>query len=193
MSNSEGNIAGFLREMPLGPDGQRRKDPYLGIDECLNRTEITDLVRSLVSSGLVHMAGPLWYQTRERDGVIVCSVPGGIDRDSMLREPNALIPDIGVPVKHHSWSDFRVTQMLVMEFNTHDNVILLSENTRNNESGLRRILNEVLAPALALRPEPLSLVALFKKGKTTIADYCRRVTEFVREPRQDRGYVEVLF
>lgn len=89
MSNSEGDIPGFLREMRLGPDGRWRKDPYLGIDECLNRTEITDLVRSLVSSGLVDSAGPLWYQTRERDGVVVCSVPGGIDRDSMLREPNA--------------------------------------------------------------------------------------------------------
>jgi hypothetical protein len=193
MSNSEGDIAGFLREMRLGPSDQRRKNPYLGIDECLNRTEITDLVRSLVSSGLVNMAGPLWYQTRERDGVIVCSVLGGIDRDSMLKEPNALIHDIGVPVKHHSWSDFRVAQMLVAHFISHDNLILLSENTKKDQRGLRRILNKVVAPALALRPEPLCLVALFKKGKTTITDYCRRVGEFVREPPQHRGYVEVLF
>lgn len=193
MPDTEGDIAGFLRTMSLRTDSERRREPYLGIDECLNRMEITELVRSLVESGLVHMASPLWYETRESDGVIVCSVPGGIDRDSTLRQPNALITDIGVPVKYRSWSDFQVVQMLVVNFITYDNLILLSENTKNNEGGLRRILNDVVAPALALRPEPLCLAALFKKGKTTIADYCRRVTEFIREPRQDGGYIEARF
>lgn len=85
-----------------------------------------------------------------------------------------------------------MVQLLVAHFVTSDNLILLSENTRNNPDGLRRILNEVVRPALDLRPDRLCITALFKKGKTSIADYCGGVTAFLEKERQDPGYVEIL-
>jgi hypothetical protein len=193
MTHSDGDIAGFLRAMPRGPASERRTKPLVGIDECLNRREISALVRSLFWKGLIEEADPLWYETRERDGIIVGTVPGGVDRDSQLRGPNSLIPDIGVPVKHRSWSDFRVIQLLVVKFIRCDNLILLSENTRKNPDGLRRILNEVVAPALAIRHDRLCLTALFKKGKTSISDYCLGVSDFLEKAHQPPGYLEVLF
>jgi hypothetical protein len=71
-------------------------------------------------------------------------------------------------------------------------LILLSENTRNNAGGLRRILNEIVSPALALRTDRLSVTALFKKGKTDIVDYCLGVASYVATARLNPGYSEVL-
>jgi hypothetical protein len=192
MASSEGDIAGFLRDLVLGPASERRTKPHVGIDECLNGCEIVELTRALLRRDLVGSVDPLWYETRERDGVVICSCPGGVAKDSQLRGPDSPIRDIGVPVKHRSWSDFRVVQMLVVYFITHNNLILLSENIRNNRDGLRRILKEVVSPALTRRSDPLCLTALFKKGKTNIADYCLRVADFVEKAHQDPGYVEIL-
>lgn len=191
MPNPEGDIAGFLSAMARGPASERRKKPLVGIDECLNRDEISELIRLLLRRSLIEGSNPLWYETRERDGAVVGTFCGGVDRDSMLRKPNPLVPDIGVPVKHCSWSDFRVVQMLVVNFITYDNLILLSENTKNDKDGLRRILKEVVRPALAVRHDELSLTAIFKKGKTSIIDYCLGVTAFLEKLHQDLGYVEI--
>ena len=73
--------------------------------------------------------------------------------------------------------------MLVVKFITCDKVILLSENIRNNPDGLRRILNDIVAPALVLRAERLCLTALFKKGKTSVDDYCLAVSGFLEKAR----------
>ena len=191
MPNSEGDIAGFLKEMARGPASELRKQPLVGIDECLNRNEISELTRLLLRRSLIESSNPLWYETRERGGVVVGSFCGGVDGDSMFRKPNQLVPDIGVPVKHSSWSDFRVVQMLVVNFINYDNLILLSENTKYDKDGLRRILNEIVQPALAIRHDPLCLTALFKRGKTSIADYCLGVTAFLEKSHQDLGYVEI--
>lgn len=192
MANSEGDIGGFLRSMVRDPVSERYPKPFVGIDECLNRREISELVRMLLRRDLIDRSWPLWYETRERDGVIVGCFVGGVDKDSSLREPNSFIPDIGVPVKHRSWSDFRVILLLVANFTHHDNLILLSENIRNDANGLRRILNEIVAPALALRSDRLSLTTLFKKGKTSITDYCLGVTTHLKQGYHRPGYVEVL-
>jgi hypothetical protein len=192
MPNSEGDIAGFLRDMVRGPASERRTKPLVGIDECLNCPEISKLTRLLLQRNLIEGSNPLWYETREKYGVVVGSFIGGVKRDSLFRKSNQLITDVGVPVKHRSWSDFRIVQMLVVHFITYDNLILLSENTRNNPDGLRRILKEVVRPALASRRDPLCLTALFKRGKTSIADYCLGVTSFLEKSHRDLCYVEVL-
>lgn len=192
MTNVEGNIAGFLHNLTLSPAAERRTRPFLGIDECLNRREIEQLAQMLLQRGLVDSSAALWYETRERDGVIVGSFAGGIAKDSAFRGPDSLITDIGVPVKHGSWSDHRVLQMLVVHFTSYDNLILLSENTRNNADGLRSILREVVGPSLKDRSDVLSLTALFKKGKTSIDQYTGDVTSFFERGHYQSGYVEIL-
>jgi len=192
MPNSDGDIGEFIRGLPYESGIVRSVLPCVGIDECFNRTEISDLVKKWFDRGLIDRAGPLWYETRGRDGVVLCSTPGGISRDSELRGPNPLIDDIGIPMKHRSWSDFRVAKMLVAKFIHHESLILLSENIRNNADGLRRILNEVVGPALADRNDQLNITAIFKKGKTPIIDYCTRATEHLENSTQGVGYREIL-
>jgi len=192
MANTEGDIAAFLRGMRLGPALERRVRPFVGIDECFNRREIVKLARELLRRNLIDSSGPLWYETREREGVIVGSFPGGVDKDSAFRRPNPLIGDIGVPVKHRSWSDYRVAQMLVVNFLSYDRLVLLSENIRNDHNGLRTILKEFVAPTLKARPDGLSLTALFKGGKTRIEDYISKATDFFEQGQYRPGYVEML-
>lgn len=193
MASPDGDIAAFLSGMPQVSTEGRREKPFVGMDECLNRQEIIQLTRALLQRGLIDCSSPLWYEMRERDGVITGSFLGGVDRDSSWHAPNPFIPDIGVSVKHRSWSDFRVAQMLVVQFvGGYDKVVLLSENTRNNVDGLRRLLNEVVGPALDRRPDDLSLTALFKKGKTNINDYCCAVSAYFEHGQYLRGYREVL-
>src|ERR1700683_4342087 len=163
MTNLHGDIAGFLRTMQIGPKSTRTQKPFLGIDECVNCKEIAELARRLIKKGLIDSAGPLWERTHERNGVLVCSIPGGVDKDSLLRKPNPLLADVGVPVEHRSWSDFQVVQMLVANFLSNDRLILLSANTRDDAGGLRRLLNEIVAPSLAHRPEALHPMAIFKR------------------------------
>ncbi|MGE0827690.1 MAG: hypothetical protein AB7G75_37535 [Candidatus Binatia bacterium] len=193
MASPDGDIAAFLSGMPQVLTEGRREKPFVGMDECLNRQEIIQLTRELLQRGLIDCSSPLWYEMRERDGVITGSFLGGVDRDSSWRAPNPFIPDIGVPVKHRAWSDFRVAQMLVVQFvGGYDKVVLLSENTRNNVNGLRRLLKEVVGPALDRRPDGLSLTALFKKGKTNINDYCLAVFAYFERGQYPRGYREIL-
>ena len=192
MPNPDGDIAAFLRKLVLRPASDRPMKPFVGYDECLNDRRIAELARSLIRGGLIEVASPLWYQPRHKNGVVVVSILGGLDRDSRLREPNSFIPDVGTRIDGYSWSDFRVVQMLVVNFVSRDKLILLSANTeKKRRDGLRRILNDVVAPVLAYRQDPLYLTALFKKPKTNIADYCLRVTDFLKA-HQDRGYVERL-
>src|SRR5262245_51354912 len=106
MANPDGDIAAFLNGMPQGPKAERREKPFVGVDECLNRLEITQLTRTLLQRGFIDGSSPLWYETRERNDVIIGAFLGGVDKDSSWRAPNPFIPDIGVPVKHRSWSDF---------------------------------------------------------------------------------------
>jgi hypothetical protein len=193
MSVHQGNIGTFLRTMTRGPVDQRRSKPFVGIDECLNRREIDELTTRLLRRDHIDSSGPLWFQTRARDGVPTGTFMGGVDRDSAFRGPNSLVSDIGVPLKHDSWSDFRVVHSLVANFTSYDQLVLLSENIRNDVDGLRSILNKVVAPALLGRDDGPRLTAIFKKGKTHIDDYARAVETFVEQGAFETGYNEVLF
>jgi hypothetical protein len=192
MTSPDGDIAGFLSGMTRGPATERRAKPFVGVDECFNRQEIGQLTRTLLRRDLIDCSSPLWYETRENAGVVTGTFLGGVDRDSAFRGPNPLISDIGVPAKHRSWSDSRVVQLLVVHFVSYDSVVLLSENTRNDLGGVRRLLNEIVGPSLAGRTDGLSLTALFKKGKTNIEKYCREASTYFECERYDPGYHELL-
>jgi len=192
MSVHEGDIGAYLRTMTRGPVDQRHSKPFVGIDECFNRREINELTTRLLRRGLIYSSGPLWFQTRVRDGVPIGSFMGGVDRDSAFRD-NSIVRDIGVPLKHDSWSDFRVVQLLVAHLTSCDQLVLLSENIRNDLGGLRYILKKVVAPALLERADRPRLTALFKKGKTHIEDYASAVENFIEQGSFEAGYFEVLF
>jgi|GEM_PF-1188166 len=193
MSEHEGDIGTFLRTMTRGSVDQRSSKPFIGIDECFNRREIDELTTRLLRRGHIDSSGPLWFQTRVKDGVPIGTFMGGVDRDSAFRDSNFHPSGIGVPLKYDSWSDLRVVQFLVAHFTSYDQLVLLSENIRNDVDGLRNILNKVVAPALLDRDDGPHLTALFKKGKTHIDNYARAVETFVERGAFETGYNEVFF
>lgn len=195
MSIGNDNITAFLKGLPNKQGHWSQRRSFLGIDECFNRSEIIQLGRSLVACELIDCSSPLWYETRQKDGIITGTFLGGVAQDSMFRKSNSLMDEIGMPVKHRSWNDFQVVQMAISNFLIYDKVIILSENVRNNANGLRYLLNKIVSPALTLRGNDRSLVVLFKKGKTNIVDYCRHVFNFFKNPayQNQAGYNEIYW
>jgi len=140
-------LPGYLSDiMPAYPP----KRPILGIDECLKDAEVSRLATDLTRRRVTEFAVPLWQETWEADGGKF-SIPGGVDRDSMLRGPNPFISGVPKRVPHTSWNDTQVVAALVLQFRMSETLVLLSRNIRNDRHGLRWTLKEIVKPALAAR------------------------------------------
>jgi hypothetical protein len=96
--------------------------------------------------------------------------------------------DVGKPDKHASWDDEFVVHYLTCLLVNND-VVLLTENTRLDELGLRRLLRDRIGPQLDNR---VSLTGLFRRGKTGYEAYCVGVIEFATNYSRQGGYHEIL-
>ncbi len=143
----------------------------MAVDECLNDPITIKCVHELCSKGLISGAVPLWNQIRVREDGSIFYVLGGVSK-------NLELPfDVGKPEKHAGWDDLKVASLLVAGL-INKNVVLLTANTRRDEFGLRNILSKVVEPLL---DEPISLIGLFKKGKTTHAKYTKKVRSYMEK------------
>jgi hypothetical protein len=164
------------------------QDSLIAIDESLNHPLSRQLVTELVTSGVAGAADTLWYQLRKRT-----------DGSHVLLEgsrPPKIMPvghQVGRPVKHWTWPDERVVEAVIARFGVADRIVLLSENTRLNQRGLRRILREEVGPALQQHKlERLCLLALFKKGKSSMPAYVKAVRSTLERIAFVSGYQEIL-
>jgi len=110
----------------------------------------------------------LWNQRRVRADGSIRYVLGGLQKRRVPLPASDW--DWGVPEKGARWDDQMALRMLIGQFYHRSPVVLLSENTRMDRLGLRRLLRERerVAPILDRRiADHLSLTALFKKGRTT--------------------------
>lgn len=166
---------------------------HLAVDECFNRKEIEQLILILRYYGIGRSAGPLWNERRERADGSTLYAFGGMSRKEKERF-SAVFGDMGKPSKYASTSDRQVLDFLISHFFSSGKLVLLTENTRNNREGLRCILNEEIKPALSkCHNEKLSLLVLFKKGKTTIDQYNSAVISYLRQHMITSGYTELFF
>ena len=77
-----------------------------------------------------------------------------------------------MPVKYSSFSDRHVAWWLVGGFVAVDRIVFLTENSKNDTDGLRRVLLNEVKPAVdAYHGDRLGLLVLMKKGKTTWSHY----------------------
>lgn len=165
---------------------------FIGIDECFNRSEIKILVAKLLNEGLARSANSLWIEQRLLVDGSTLYAYGGVsknDESTMV----LLNGDIGKPVKYVSYEDLQVVDYLITHFFSYGKIVLLTENTKNNQNGLRRVLNEQIQPALVEHHgDKLSLTTLFKKGKTNTDDYCSKVYEFFEKGEINFGYNQMF-
>jgi hypothetical protein len=154
------DIVTLFHRLPMASERQAKS--FVGVDECLNGREVANLVNRLAQSGLTHFISTLWYKLYESRGgkSLGHSVLGGINKSSPFYGPNSLYSDIGALRKHWSFSDALVAEALVVQFISHNKVVLLSENTETKDpNGLRRLLRDVVRPLLDSCPQGLSLTA----------------------------------
>ncbi|MBK7908701.1 MAG: hypothetical protein IPJ78_19430 [Gemmatimonadetes bacterium] len=166
------NPEGFFRETLSRVSRPLGAIPMLGVDECLNRRDIEPALSQWVASGTVSQVVPLWYQRRSGPSgemfVTQGSVPPG--------EGSELYPS--QPIKHTAWTDEDVMCFLLAHFVSHDRIAFITENTRNDVGGIRRLLSAVVAPIMEQHHRGrFSLLACFKKPATTYALFMEGVEQ----------------
>jgi hypothetical protein len=69
--------------------------------------------------------------------------------------------------------------------------VLLTENTKNDQLGLRRLLRDHVGPSIDARSEDgLSLTTFFKTGKTAYPAYCELLLQHFGQRSWLPGYHE---
>ncbi|MFT3881813.1 MAG: hypothetical protein QM703_19405 [Gemmatales bacterium] len=145
--------------------------PLVCVDECLNRAEIFDLCLKLVTSGIAAGSDTLWYQLRKHVNGEHSLLGGGSKPKDF---PQGY--ELGLPVKGWSWTDRKVAEALIVRFSATDRLVFLSENTRLDSEGIRNILRDEVAETLADHHHGrLALLAVFKRGKTSMTDFVHSV------------------
>lgn len=182
------DYARIIREGSIIPNFPGPPLPLIAVDECCDHPEITSLVGQLVQCELACGADPLWNQRRISPNGSQSYWLGGRSRHIA-----SILGDRSQPSKGFSWDDQNVVMCLVAMLFLGVPVVLVSENTKYDQLGLRRLLRENVEPALATRTrDGLSLTAVFKKGKTSYQDYCALVHERFKVGEWEPGYREYL-
>ena len=164
--------------------------PYVGIDECCNHPLIHSISGTLLARRLAARVTPLWEERRIRTDGSALYVVGGLSKGDL---PDADLGDVGVAERGARWDDQKVLAWLLGLFPAAHPVVLLTENTRMDELGLRWLLNNLVAPALAKRTNHhLSLSAIFKSGSTSYPSYCAGIVARLEEGGWRPGYDELV-
>lgn len=165
---------------------------FVGIDESSNRVEIFQLVHELSERGVIRGGSGLWReQWKSPDGTLNY-IYGGV-ASLKWSGMKGFIDEGSNRVKYTSDEDAVILDILVTYFLSYGRVVLLTEDISTNAKGLRRPLQEIFGPLLEKNHQgKLSLVVIFKKGKTSIDEYCARVTEILEKADFEFGYTEIL-
>ncbi len=157
-----------------------KRPRILTIDECCNNNQIIMLVEKLLAEKLVDGCFPVWDQARVQADGSVIHVRVGYAKGG---PPDF---DWGKPKKRHSFKDSLVAQMIEFQLKDKD-VFFLSENTRMNRDGVRRLL--LNSPH---REPNTHLMAIYKKGKTNYSDYCEKLTQLIEDWVPVKVFQELL-
>ena len=105
---------------------------------------------------------------------------------STYRKPNG-VRTSGATSKHVAW-------VLLGQFISTNTVLFLTENRKQDVWGIRRILGDIVAPALKALPfAELSLTTLARRHDTDWQHYARLVLEHMKSgpPKPGYQYVEL--
>jgi len=160
--------------------------PYIGVDECANSPVLFGAIAQLCNRKLASGAGPLWNQPRIRPDGSILYVMGGLPRSWPVSEFL-----YSKRVDRATWDDEKVVSYLVAHFQSHDRLVLLSEDIKLDKGGLYWLRQNIVRPVLAERHrQRFSLTTLFKSGKIDFAQYAARVTQFFEQRQFGFGYTE---
>lgn len=155
---------------------------FLAVDECCDHPLVRDTSSALFHADLLHGVSPVWNQRRVREDGSVCYSVGGA-----TAQPNSQL-EWGSPELGASWPDTHVILWVVGLLSVSD-CIFVSENTRNDEMGVRNLLRNHVGPNIAA---PVRLVGFFKKGKTSYKEYCHQLARIIASAKFKHGYHEVM-
>ena len=177
--------------------------PAVSVDENLNHPAVTSRLFPLLAEGRVteveHCEGNdvvvergcwlvsgAWYEERLMSD-------GTIGHHSPLKFPQLPPLKFGAPIRGSRWTDEQVIWNLVSQFAARSRIFFLSENRLRDQRGIRRILEDIVAPILKDDPATrYGLMALWKKGRTAHDSYAVDALQIIRTVIPAPGYSQCI-
>jgi hypothetical protein len=164
--------------------------PMIAVDECINKEEVRNTIQDLCKRGLASGYNNVWDQTRIRnDGseVTIMPITGQIKH---LKRSGV---EVGTHMPRSSCDDQRVVGKVISLLAWFNKVVLLSEDLRLDQFGLRRLLTNHIGPFISgSHQSKFSLTTLLKNSTTSLPDYCDHVKRVFERKDFKFGYVERL-
>ncbi len=181
------NIESMFRETMAKNHRPPATQPMLAIDECLDHPTVGDLGLNLVTRQVVSSTTSLWDRIWQRPDGSLVSIQGGGKR--FMSDGN----DNGKLVKGFSANDGEVVCLLLGNLYSNDRVALITENTRWDKNGLRDLLVNHVKPAIEIyHYDRYGLHVFFKKGKTSMLDFCTHVAVALEHNGVSIGWADEL-
>jgi hypothetical protein len=181
------NIPAFLAK--LATEVEQHKDrvssPLVAVDENLGARRITIALKPLVAAGRLSGLNPLWYEKRVSETGESHFSPGSLSKGTGRRLKLS-------SRQGWQWDDESTICHLVVQFGSHDRLVLLTEDRGTDPKGVAPLLAHVVRPSLeAHNAGRLGLLVLGKMGKTTLEIYVEAITNRLTSSGVAVGYSEV--
>lgn len=162
--------------------------PLIAVDECINKPVVREYIQNLCERGHACGIHYAWNQKRIRgDGSEVITM-GGLPKRFRIEGI-----DVGKPKRGTGCDDQLVVAIVVSLLALSKNVVLLTENIKEDEYGLRRLLTVHIMPYLSSNHlNRFSLTTLCKRPETSLTDYCDQVVKIFEKQCFEFGYAEHL-
>lgn len=183
------NLEQFLRDvLPKHASPEPNNSILLLIDECANHRLVGKTTHQAVRENIAIASVALWDQLRQKSDGTFVHLTG-----TPIRGALPAGEEYGLPVKGYSFPDDRIIESAVVRFIMADRIVIVSENTRGNQRGLRRLLQNEVGPLLdTYHGNRFGMLAYIKKGKTSWETYAATLLVRLRSGRVNVGFEYIL-
>jgi hypothetical protein len=182
------NLKLFLTHV-VGQSSSRRGGditPYVGVDEHINSSPVTQALARLASAGITSGSKPLWYQRTESPSGQNAYAPGRLSHRARER-PVASADD-------SNWSEESVLASLFIEFGVRDRLVLLIGDRGRDSAEMRNLLGRYVRPNMeAVAGAGLGLLVLGRNSATSQIIYAAAMEARLRTHVVESGYGEAWF
>jgi hypothetical protein len=182
------NLKLFLTHVVGQASSRRGRDatPYVGVDEHINSSPVTQALTRLVAAGIASGSKPLWYQRMESPSGQNAYAPGRLS--TRARERPEARPD------DSNWSEESVLASLFIEFGVRDRLVLLIGDRGRDSAEMRNLLGRYVRPNMeAVAGAGLGLLVLGRNSATSQIIYAAAMEARLRTHGVEPGYAEAWF
>ncbi len=182
------NLKVLLAHVVGQPGSRRGRDvtPYVGVDEHINASPLTNALGRLAAARIVSGSKPLWDQRLESRGGQASFAPGRLSTRTLERDDE--------PKDDAGLSEESVLASLLIEFTVRDRLVLLIGDRGRASAEMRNLLGRYVRPNIdAVAGRGLGLLVIGRNSATSLVLYAAAMEGNLRSHEVEAGYAEVWF